>query len=171
MGLDLLHPGAVVMGNHFKALGAQVFQCFPVGLKGHPLRKLDIEYQNIQPAGGGDLRVQLPQRSSGGVAGIGKQSFSPALPLLIQGMKHLFGHKYLSPDNQSGRSVGNFQWDGPDGPQIFRHILPNPAVSPGSSPDKQAVFILQRHRQPVHLGLHHIRRAVHHALNPLPKIP
>ena len=79
-----------------------------MGRQGFPLYPLNIEHQNIQFSGSGDLGVQLPQRAGGGVAGIGKQRLSPALTLLIQHMKHLFGHKHLSPYNEPGRRIRYF---------------------------------------------------------------
>ena len=73
-------------------------------------------------------------------------------PLSIQLLKHGSGHVNLTPDNEPGQPVRQRHGDGADGFQVFRHILPRPAVSAGSAPDKDAVPVLQRHREAVHLG-------------------
>ena len=73
--------------------------------------------------------------------------------------------------NQPRGRVRNAQRDGAHGFQVLGDVLSHLPVSPGGSPDKQAVFILQRHRQPVHLGLHIIAGFRHHTLHPLVKLP
>ena len=128
---------------------------------------LDVKYRNIQFSGGRNLRVQLTQRAGGGIARICEQSLSPAFALLIQSVEDLFRHVYLSADDEPGRSVGDFQRNGPDRAQIFGDILPHLAVSPSGSPNKNSVFIFQGNRQSIHLGLYHIFRLGNHPLDPL----
>ena len=163
----LLNGGGAVMGNHFKVLGFQIVQCLQVGVERLPLRPLDVKDRNIQLPGGGHLGVQLPQRAGGGVSGVCKEGLSPSLPLLVEGVEHLFGHIDLPPDNELAGGVRDAQGDGLHRPQVFGHVLPHLAVPPGGAPDKQAVLILQGHGQAVHLGLHVVYRVGDHALHPL----
>ena len=144
------------MRYHFKPLCFQVIQRLSVGFELNAFRPLYVEHRNVKMARSSNLRILLPQGSSRGVPGICKQGFPPALPFLVQCMEHLLGHIDLTADDQTAHAVLNTQRDGFDGPQIFGYILPHLPVTPGSPPDKQAVPILQRHRQAVHLGFGHI---------------
>ena len=150
----LFDGGAGLMGNDLEMLAFQILQGFGVGAEGLALRQLDVEDLDIQFAGGGDPGVVLPQRTGGGVAGVGKEGLALHLQLGVEGFKNLLGHIDLPPDDEPGQRLGKAQGDGADGAQIFRHVLSHPAVAPGGAPDKHAVFILQRHRKAVHLGLH-----------------
>ena len=141
-----------------------------MGSEGLPLRPLDVEHRDVQAAGGGHPGIQLAQGPGGGVPGVGEQGLPPALPLLVQGVEHLFGHIDLPPDDEPGGGVRDAQRDGPDGPQVLRHILPHLAVPPGGPPDEQAVLILQGHRQPIHLGLHVVLRPRDGGADPLVKL-
>ena len=148
------------MGNNLKALLLQVLQGFRVGGEGAPLRPLDVEHPDVQPPGGGDLGIQLPQGARRRVAGVGEEALPSQLPLLVEPLEALLGHKHLAPDDQGGQGLRQAQGDGGDGFQVLRHVLPHLAVAPGGSPDKEAVFILQGHGQAVHLGLHVVLHAV-----------
>ena len=99
------------MGNYFKALVRQVIDALGVAVEVLIFRPLDIEHRNVQPTLGGDFRVQLPQGTCGGVTGVGKQSLSPLLPFLVEGVEHLLGHIDLAPNNESPRYVRNRQGD------------------------------------------------------------
>ena len=105
----LLNGGTDDMGNHLKALVRQVVDSFSVAVEVLVFRPLDVEYRNVQPTLGGNLRVQLPQGPGGGVAGIGKQGLSPLLPFLVEGVEHLLGHIDLAPDNESSRYIRDRQ--------------------------------------------------------------
>ena len=85
-------------------------------------------------------------------------------------MEYLFRHIDLTTDDEPGGGVRDAQGDGPDGPQVLRHILPHLAVPPGGPPDEQAVLILQGHRQPIHLGLHVVFRPRDGGADPLVKL-
>ena len=142
------------MGNGGKAQVFQKVQTFPVGREKFPFRQLDIEHVNVQSPLGGDLRVQLPQRTGGGVPGVGKQG----LPLLLLGPVQPpeagFRHEHLSPDDEPLRGVFQYHGNSVDGPQILRHILAHVAVSTGGSPDELSVLIFQRHGKAVDFRLH-----------------
>ena len=151
---------AGVMWNYFKPLLLQVLQGFRVGGEGAALRPLDVEHPDVQPPGGGDLGIQLPQGARRRIAGVGKETLPSQLPLLVEPLEALLGHEHLPPDNQGGQGLRQAQGDGGDGLKILRHVLPHLAVAPGGPPDKEAVFILQGHGQAVHLGLHVVLHAV-----------
>ena len=99
------------MGNHLKALVRQVVDALGVAVEVLIFRPLDVEHRNVQPTLGGNFRVQLPQGTCGGVAGVGKQGFSPLLPFLVEGVEHLLGHIDLAPDNESPRYIMDRQGD------------------------------------------------------------
>ena len=50
--------------------GGQIIKGLRVGGEFPSLRQLQIEHRNIQLPLGADLRIQLPQRPSGGVPGL-----------------------------------------------------------------------------------------------------
>ena len=117
---------------------------------------LHIEADDVQPAGGGHLRVELAHGACRRVAGIGKQGLAPCLPLGIELTEDGLGHIDLAPDNEARGGVFNAQRQRAHRAQILRHVLPYKAVTPGGAADKYAVFIFQRHGQPVDLRLHRI---------------
>ena len=142
------------VGNNLKFMLFQILQCLCMGGKLLSLDQLDIENIDIQSPLGGHLRIQLPQRTGSGISGVGKQGLSLFLLPSIQLFKAFLRHEYLAPDDQSGRRILNGHGNGADGLQIFRHILSHISVSPGCSPDENAVYILQRYRKTVDLRLH-----------------
>ena len=158
--LDALNAVADIViagiGHHGKAHGAHSVQGLGVGLVLLAGAVLQIKADDIQLAGGRHLGVQLAHGASGGVAGIGQQRLAFDLPLRVQLLKDRFGHIHLAPDDQPLRRVFNAQGQRAHGAQILRYIFAGHTVAPGSAPDKNAVFILQRHGKPVDLGLHHI---------------
>ena len=113
--------------------------------KVNALDKLDIENIDIQSPLGGNLGIQLPQRTGGSISGIGKKGFTLFLLPLIQQSEALFRHKYLAPNDQSGRRVFDGHGDRPNGFQVFRNILAHIAVTTGCSTDKSSVHIFQGH--------------------------
>ena len=167
----LVHGGTQLVGDDLKALLGQIVQGLLVGLESHAVAPLDVEDQDVQLPLGGDFRVLLAEGTGGGVAGVGEQGLSPALPLVVQGVKDLFGHEHLAPDDEMLRRAIHPQGDGPHGAQVGGHVLPHLAIPPGGSPDEQAVFIFQSHGQAVHFRLHHIDGPRHRALHPLVKGP
>ena len=153
---DLIRAMQNFERNHLKAEPAQILQRLRVILKFDALRQLDIEHKNIQLPFGGNSGIQLPQRTGGGVAGIGKQGLPLRFLTRIQSLKAFLGHIDLTPDNKPFRSALQCHGDGMDGFQILRHVLAHHAVAPGCAPDEHAVPVLQGHGQAVHLRLHGI---------------
>ena len=72
LGPDLRHFGADGVRNDLEVLAAEVLQRLVMGRKAAALGQLQVKNQDIQLSLGGDLRIQLPQRTGGGVAGVGK---------------------------------------------------------------------------------------------------
>ena len=151
---NLLGGGKNLAGNDLEMQIPQVPEGLAVGLKFHTLRQLDIENQNIQSPFGSNLGVQLPQRAGSCISGVGEKGLPFCLLLFVELAEALLGHEHLSPHNQPGRSIGNGHGNGRDGFQVFRHILPHHAVTPGRAPDKQAIFIFQGNGKAVYLRLH-----------------
>ena len=79
-GLGLLGGGTEPVRDDLEPELPQIVQGFAVGLEGPALAELEVKDQNIQLAGSGDFRVQLPQGPGGGVAGIGERGPLPAPP-------------------------------------------------------------------------------------------
>ncbi len=125
-----------------------------MALKAHALGQLNVENIDIQATLRGNLRVKLPQRTGGGVSGVGKQGLSLFLLPGVQLFEALFRHKYLAADNEPGGGVFQRHGNGTDGFQIFCHVLAHIPVPPGGAPDKDAVHIFQGHGQSVDLWLH-----------------
>ena len=144
----------LLIGNHLEFQLLQVIQSFGMGGKLHSFCQLDVENQNIQSPLGGNLRVQLPQRTGGGISGVCEEG----LPLLflpgVELFETLLGHIHLTPDDQPGRGIFQGHGDGTDGFQILCHILTHIAVATGGTPEKLAVDILQRHGKSVDLRFH-----------------
>ena len=89
---------------------------------------LQVENENIQLATCRDPGIQLPERTGGGVARVGKQGLALALAHGIQAVKHLARHIDLAAHAKRER-FGQRQRDGGNGAQIFGHILADKAVA------------------------------------------
>ena len=155
---DFIGIRQLFVGNHLETKAFQVFQRVTMTGKGHTLCQLHIEYQNVQLPLGRDPGILLPQRTGGGVSGVGKGLFPRLFQGVIQFMEGLLGHIYFPPDNEPGRRVFQHHGNGADGPQILCYILAHCSVAPGGAPDKTAILVFQGHRQAVNLGLNGKRR-------------
>ena len=144
------------MGNNLKSLGDQIFQSS--GMRGEfpSLRQLQIKNLNIQPPLRTDLWVKLPKGPSGGVSRIGHEGLTLQLPHGVDLLKHRAGHVNLTSDNDPGKLLRKRHGNGADRLEIFRHILPYQAIASGSAPHKDAVSILQCHRQSIHFWLYRV---------------
>ena len=116
-------------------------------------RQLDIENVNIQSTLGGNLGIQLPQRTGSCVAGIGKEGLPFRFLTGIELLKALLRHKHLTADDQSGRRILQIHGDRADGFDVFCHIFAHIAVTAGSAADKFAIDVLQRNGKAVDLWL------------------
>ena len=145
LSLDLRRAVEGLVGDDLEPLGTEVLQRLCVGEELLPLRQLEVEHLDVQPPLGADLGVQLPQGARGGVAGVGHERLSLELPHGVDLLEYGAGHIHLAPDDEPGQLVRQDHGDGADGLQILRHVLPHPAVAPGSAPDKHAVPVLQGH--------------------------
>ena len=141
-------------------LGRQIVDGLRMGGERPPLRQLEVEHGDVQTALRRDLRIQLPQRAGGGVAGVGHQRLPLQLPACVDLLKYAAGHIDLAPDDEPWQLLRQRHGNGADGAEILGHVLSYPSVAPGSAPDEHAVPVLQRHRQAVHLGLHAPHRRV-----------
>ena len=115
---------------------------------------LHVEADDIQLAGGGDLWVELAHGAGCGIAGIGKQHLAVYLPLGVELLKDRLGHVDLAAHDETRGGVLDAQRQGAHGAQVLGHVLADETVAARRTADKDAVFILQRHGQPVDLRLH-----------------
>ena len=153
------------MGDHFEVLGGQIVNGFRVGREFSSLRQLQVKNGDIQPSLGGNLGIQLSQRSRCRIPGIGHQRL--ALDLL----KDLAGHIDLAPDDQPGQLVRQDHGNGANSAKVFCYILPYSAITPGGAPDEYAVPVLQGHRQSVYLGFYAVLRLRQRAAQMIQKLP
>ena len=148
----------------------QVFQSLAVAGEAHTFRQLDVEHQNVQLPLGGHLGILLPQRTGGGISGIGEGLLPVFLQRRVQGVEGLLGHVDLPPDDEPGRGVFQRHWDGADGAQILRHILAHIAIATGGTPDELAVHVFQCHGQAIDFRLHRKFRVCHRLLGVQQKV-
>ena len=142
------------MVNYLEFQRFQVLQRFAVLRKFYTLRKLNVEDIDVQTPFRGDFGIQLPQRASSGVSGIGKQRLSFLFLPGIELFKALFRHEHFTTDDQPRRRIVNSHRDRVNGFQVFRNILTDITVSPGRAADKSSIHIFQSHRQSVNFRLH-----------------
>ena len=116
-----------------------------MGLEGSALHKLKVEHPDIQQPLGADLWVQLAQGAGGSVSGVGKGRLVLLLPLAVELVEHILGHEHLTPHDQPGQFLWQDHRDGLDRAEVFCHILPHPAITPGRTPDELAIPVLQGH--------------------------
>ena len=152
--VDRLYRIEVFVGNHLEFQGFQILQRFLVAGEGHTLGLLNIEDIDIQPPLCGNLWVQLAQRAGSSISGVCKQRLLLRFLLLVQLLKALFGHEYLTPDDEMGRGIRQNHGNGSDGFQIFRYILPYLPITPGGTPNELSVNILQCHGKAVDFWLY-----------------
>ena len=159
----------LVVGGYRKAQRAHQLQRSLVAFTHRSLQLLDIKAEDIQPSGGGNLRVFLPQRAGSGIAGIFGWGLFPQLLLPNQPPKTVDRHIHLAAHLQKRQRLRQLQRDTADGADIFRHVLPHQTVAAGGTDRQLSVAVLQRNRKPVNLLLHHIGRLRHRFPNPLVK--
>ena len=111
--------------------------------------------EETERARGGDGGVLLAQRAGGGIARIDVELTARRFLALVQFKKRLLGHIDLAAHLADFRHVLAFE--------LLRHLLQRAdiggdvlalgAVAAGGGGDERAVFVTQRHRQPVDLRL------------------
>ena len=171
LGEDLICRLQPLVGDHLEMLGGQIVDGLRMSGKLPSLRQLQIEDGNIQPPLGGNLGIQLPQRAGRRVPRVGHQRLALDLPPGVDLLKDLAGHIDLAPHDEPGQLVRQNHGNGADGAEILRHVLPHPAVAPGSAADKHAVPILQRHGQAVHFRLYAVRHTGQRIIHPIQELP
>ena len=144
------------IGHHREAHGLHGVQRLGMAGKAAVGAVLQIKADDVQLARSRDLRIQLPHGAGGRVAGIGQQRFPAQLPLLVQLAEHRLGHIDLAPDDQALRRVFDPQRQRTHRAQILRHVFAHQSVAACRTADKDAVFVFERHGQPVDLWLHRI---------------
>ena len=112
-------------------------------------------------ASGGDLRVQLPDGSRAGVAGVGVQRLATLFPSLVQTME-LFNRQvdltaYFQPLRPLGYEAFKLQGYSADGAQVAGYVFPCGAIPSGRALDEHAVFVGEIDSQAVYLQFaHHV---------------
>ena len=100
--------------------------------------------------------VFQPQRSRCGVAGIHVRLLARGLLLDVQGGERRPAHVGLSTDLDHSRDVRPVEavWQVTDAPRCVRDVLSGLAVASCGCSNQPAVFVADRHGDPVELGLH-----------------
>ena len=132
----LLDGSALGMRNHLEVLLGQIVQCLCMSLELPSVCHLEIEDNDVQVAGSGNLRVQLPEGTRSGIPWICKERLAIQLPLLVELVEHLLGHIDLSPHDKPGQGLREPHGDGTDSTQVLRNILAHTSVSTGRSANK-----------------------------------
>ena len=149
-----------MIGIHKKTLLFQECQCISLALGQLAFAINDIVGKNRKVALCRDFGIKLPQGTSSGISGIGKKRLSGLFPLLIQFCKIFFGQIGFTANNKL-TGERNLQRYGKNCFDVFRDILPDSTISPGSAPDKETVFIFQSYGKPIDLPLHNVLRRIH----------
>ena len=163
--------GSPVQVGHREAQLPQPLQGLVVAGKLFALHLLDVEHKQAQLPLGGDFGVLLAQGARRGVAGVFKGLLLQKLLALAQAGKALVGHVHLAPHLQKGHGLFEHLGHAADGADVLRDVLAGDAVPPGGAPDEQAVPVLQRHREPVELGLYHVLHLPHGLPHPAVELP
>jgi len=103
-----------------------------------------------------DRRVQLPQRSRGGVPWIGKCFLSPLNDPSVKGLEIVQSHVDFTPHREvAGKSGPGEQLEGQrtDRSQIDRDIFSVRSIAPCGPTDKEPMFVEQLHGQSVEFWL------------------
>src|SRR5579883_3185184 len=150
--------GELDIGIDREAPFADQFQALPLAMHLHALDIADLIAKEVQLAAGGDARILLAQRASGGVARIGeKPAVADLLVQLLEAFdRHIDLAAYLHAlgNALAAQLLGNAA----DRAHVRRPVLANHAI-PTRGPDDQAAFLIgQSHRQAIDFKLADIRK-------------
>ncbi len=131
----------------------------------------DLVGEEVEPARGGDRRVELAHRACGGIARVGERLLAGREEARVERLELGPQHECLATDGDpahgaaAGPRAGEAQRDGAEGAQVLGHVLAGLAIAAGGAAREQAALVHQLDREPVKLGLGDVHRVV--ALEPL----
>ena len=139
-----------------EAPGFEVPQIVPVGVADRTVMLAETVGEEMQRAGGGDRRIELPERAGSRVARVRKRGVARLLSCAVERKEIAAAHVGLPPHLEDARR-GAVQPVGyvVHGPQVAGDVLAHRAVPPRRAEDEAAVLVPERDRQAVDLGLGH----------------
>src|SRR6185436_13165222 len=146
---------AAALERNREAEAVQRLELLPVG--GRKVARLHHDFITGGDQGTvrGDLGIELAQSAGGGVPWVGEGVVAPLCDPAVERLKVGQPHVDFAADHQMRRRTGlgsQLQRDGPQGPEVDRHVLAGGAVAPRGAPDEAAVLVDQLYRQAVVLG-------------------
>ena len=109
--------------------------------------------EEFQRARSGNTRIELAQRPGGRITRIGEGLLTLLRVARVEGREIRVAHVDLAADFEDRRSPRDSLRNIRDGAGVFGDILPHLAIAPRRGLHQHAVFIAQREREPVDLGL------------------
>jgi hypothetical protein len=123
-------------------------------------------HEQVEPAPGGDLRVEALDGPRRRVARVGEGLQLALDAVAVHGLEPRAREEHLAAGlERGGRVAGQDERHGPDRPHVGRDVVPAHAVAAGDPAHEAAVLVVQRHGQAVHLQLGHVLQLAlaHHA--------
>jgi hypothetical protein len=164
IGLDLLdgilRGGTAHQAVHPQSPGAERLQHLPLGGDLQPFGSEDVVGVEVEGAGGGHLRIELPHRAGGGVARVGERLLAFGEEALVQLVEVFRAHDHLAAHGDEGRDrpvtllwIAQAQGDARDGADVRRDPLAAPAVAACRGLLEHPAAVDQLDREAVELGL------------------
>jgi hypothetical protein len=145
---------------------AQRIEHLPLGLERQAIVRGDVVGEEIEPARGGDLRIELTHGAGRRVARVRERFLVLLDQPLVQRLELGDEHQCLAPHRERlrtetrGAVAGEAQRQGADRPQVLGDVLADLAVAASRSAHEHAFLVHQLDREPVELGLGHVRDAL-----------
>ena len=154
----------------------QFLQHLGMGLHRQSLSLAQCISKEIQRPPGRDFRVELPQRSGGGITGIGEQRLALFGPFPVQPLKCRFGHEHFAANFKTGRKcIGiclQHQRNRADRFYIAGDIFAHFSVAARCRPAEPPGLINQIDRQTINFQFNHIfHRSAGRRTHPVVKCP
>ena len=117
--------------------------------------------EKLQRSAGRHVRVELPQRTGGGVARVGEHGAAGGQLLFVEPAESGVFHEHLAADlEQASDRAMQAEGDGSDGPELGGDFLPHHSVPPGRSLDQQTVAVDQFNGQTVEFRFDDVGRSL-----------
>ena len=138
-----------------EAVLAQPLQSLPVRTHGQSVGDPDLVAPQRQRPVGGQLGIELTDRSRGRVARVHEGGEAGGGASFVEGGEVGQRHVHLTPDLEQGRRCVQIQaqGNGADRAQVVGHVLPHLPVTARGAPLEHAVAVEQGDGQPVDLRL------------------
>ena len=122
---------------------SQVFEMvkgFGVGVKGR-VRGAEEVGEKAEPAFGHQAGVPQFERAGGGIAGVGKGSFTGFFAFAVDGLEGFVGEVDFAADLAAVNGFSEADRDGGNGFDVGGDIFAPDAVAPGDAAEQEAVFV------------------------------